>query len=801
MKNVLIAILALGAAAAAFADAVTEEQVTAAVTGWVNAKAALGEEFTATPESVTAYDAKDGKGKFYVVHLAGGGFVVTSGDTALEPVLAYSKDGTWVDDVTKNPLLAMLPIDVAAAMDELSSANSANSGGGTSGGGVRRLSATAGGATSSATEKAAKWAEFIAGGSSSSSSRQRLKAGRTSSIADVRVKILLDTEWSQSDQENYYTPYQWYCGCVATAGAQIMYYYKWPTASVTAITDYAKENGVGSDGDWILSKGYRASSNESYTAWTSSSRPAFGGTYNWASMSSSTTYSTRRSAISKLTRDVGIASYMMYGSGGSAASTGNLRNALVNQFNYANAVCKYWPTADEWRLGMLASLDAQWPVSVEVPGHEIVADGYGYQSGTLYIHFNFGWGGSSNAWYAPPDLTEAGSKYNTFYCLIYNIYPEGEAGRTTVSGRILSGGSAVAGASVRAVDRDTGDVYTATASSGTSSEKTASGIYALSLPPGRYAVSSGDGSGNAFVTNVTVESCESSVKNIHGLELPLAAVSTPVISPASGTVFNGAKQSVSITAAASEAIRYTTDGSEPTTSSTLYTGPFTVSGTTTVKARAFAGGAWAGATATATYTKADYWGEVADDNRKNRAARWIDERSATQEATGTWSNEVAYVDGKAAIAGENAFEPSTQSPRNRKATVKMTVTARSAVDANAGGDYADAKAAVRIGSNGRFQVYTKSGGSRAWRDVTGVTPAKDVEYEITLALDFRAQTYTATVKASGGSETPLADGSSTSFAFANDGTQVTGVRVDGLGDLTAIEGSYKLPGGAMILAY
>jgi len=67
--------------------------------------------------------------------------------------------------------------------------------------------------------------------------------------------------------------------------------------------------------------------------------------------------------------------------------------------------------------------------------------------------------------------------------------------------------------------------------------------------------------------------------------------------------------------------------------------------------------------------------------------------------------------------------------------------------------------------------------------------------------DLEAQTYTATVKASGGSETPLADGSSTSFAFANDGTQVTGVRVDGLGDLTAIEGSYKLPGGTMILAY
>ncbi|MBO6250963.1 MAG: chitobiase/beta-hexosaminidase C-terminal domain-containing protein [Muribaculaceae bacterium] len=74
----------------------------------------------------------------------------------------------------------------------------------------------------------------------------------------------------------------------------------------------------------------------------------------------------------------------------------------------------------------------------------------------------------------------------------------------------------------------------------------------------------------------------------------------PEISPASCT-FSEPFQ-VTITAAESGAtIYYTTDGSNPTDQSTQYTGPFTVSTTTTVKAKAYVDGVY-GATATATYT-------------------------------------------------------------------------------------------------------------------------------------------------------------------------------------------------------
>ncbi len=78
-------------------------------------------------------------------------------------------------------------------------------------------------------------------------------------------------------------------------------------------------------------------------------------------------------------------------------------------------------------------------------------------------------------------------------------------------------------------------------------------------------------------------------------------VATPVFSPAAGTYTSA--QTVTITCATSGAeIRYTTDGSEPTASSSLYSAPLTISATTTVKAKAFKSGMTGSATATAAYT-------------------------------------------------------------------------------------------------------------------------------------------------------------------------------------------------------
>jgi hypothetical protein len=81
----------------------------------------------------------------------------------------------------------------------------------------------------------------------------------------------------------------------------------------------------------------------------------------------------------------------------------------------------------------------------------------------------------------------------------------------------------------------------------------------------------------------------------------LPTVATPTFSPAAGT-YNSA-QSVGISdATAGATIYYTTNGTTPTTSSTQYTGPITVSSTETLQAIAVAPGDTNSAVASAAYT-------------------------------------------------------------------------------------------------------------------------------------------------------------------------------------------------------
>jgi hypothetical protein len=82
---------------------------------------------------------------------------------------------------------------------------------------------------------------------------------------------------------------------------------------------------------------------------------------------------------------------------------------------------------------------------------------------------------------------------------------------------------------------------------------------------------------------------------------PVQQVATPVINPPGGS-FSG-PTTVSISSATADAtIRYTLNGTEPTSSSTAYTAPFTPSTTVTVRAKAFKAGMTDSAVASATFT-------------------------------------------------------------------------------------------------------------------------------------------------------------------------------------------------------
>lgn len=84
----------------------------------------------------------------------------------------------------------------------------------------------------------------------------------------------------------------------------------------------------------------------------------------------------------------------------------------------------------------------------------------------------------------------------------------------------------------------------------------------------------------------------------------LKQVADPTFSPADGTSFSGASQSVTITTKTKGAdIYYTTDGSIPTMSSTKYSTAVSVSATTTIRALAVKNGMVPSNVVSATYTK------------------------------------------------------------------------------------------------------------------------------------------------------------------------------------------------------
>jgi hypothetical protein len=102
----------------------------------------------------------------------------------------------------------------------------------------------------------------------------------------------------------------------------------------------------------------------------------------------------------------------------------------------------------------------------------------------------------------------------------------------------------------------------------------------------------------AFKSGMTASDTASAT---YSVESTPGVVATPAFSPGAGS-YSGS-QSITITCGTSGAtIRYTLDGSEPSSSSAVYSGPISVSSTTTVKAKAFKSGMTQSDTASVTYT-------------------------------------------------------------------------------------------------------------------------------------------------------------------------------------------------------
>jgi len=223
------------------------------------------------------------------------------------------------------------------------------------------------------------------------------------------VQPLITTLWDQGCYYNTLCPsdpggqcgHVW-TGCVATCMAQIMKYHNYPP------------QGVGQ---------------HTYTDPVYGQQTANYGstTYNWSSMPNSVT--SNNIAVATLMYHAGVAVDMAYGTSGSGAFSENVPPALLNYFNYSPDIdIKYknnYANVEDFKTLLRNDLDAHLPIYYSGDGngsgHAFVCDGYRMSDGKF--HFNWGWSGSANGYYAIGNLNPSGYTFNNNNAAVVHIKP------------------------------------------------------------------------------------------------------------------------------------------------------------------------------------------------------------------------------------------------------------------------------------------------------------------------------------------------------------------------------------------
>lgn len=338
----------------------------------------LGQSFVASNFEFTrqstdlnlVYTAFSDRGEacYYVYNVGDTGFVIIAGDDNYRPVIGYSSEGTFNPD------------DMAPALSDYLE-------------NVRQGVMEAASMPSATPDVAADWAMME-------------KTGRMVSRHGGREdEYLVATKWNQNSPYNYYCPEaeggpggRCYAGCVATAAAQLMRYWNHPS------------QGQGS-------YSYVPGDHPEYGELSAN----FGETvYDWEHMPLSLNGASQeeKEATALLIYHVGVCMDMNYSPTGSGAVTGRLCEKMPAYFFYTDQMANLYReeyTHEEYMQLVIDAIDMDWPMVHRGGGHAYVLDGYNDND---MVHFNWGWGGSSDGWF---NVDNHG--YTEGESVIYNYVP------------------------------------------------------------------------------------------------------------------------------------------------------------------------------------------------------------------------------------------------------------------------------------------------------------------------------------------------------------------------------------------
>ena len=381
LNNVLLAALAMASLSAAAGNVNVADARQAA-------SSFLKQHASATPGSFMAPALADlrlvhaessathnGANDYYAFNIKGGGFVIVAGEDRAVPVLGYSDKGS----INFNNLPAPLKDLLNGYKAEI---------------------------------------EFLR-----SYRGDDLVLAAPSIQASGTVGPLVSTTWGQEMPYYLQCPiYQGeYCvvGCVATAMAQVMKYWQYPTSSASISRYYCYDIGTyvpalpATTFDYSLML-------DSYCHWDWDNSVLVQDVYTDA----------QAQEVAKLGRYCGQAVRMGYSPEGSGAYTSNQLTAMKN-FGYTNAAQTYKGyNSSSWDNTLRAELDAGRPIlySATDPsagGHAFICDGYNSDG---KFHFNFGWYGTCDGWYTSSALNMVhregdNLRFNSDHEIIYRLQP------------------------------------------------------------------------------------------------------------------------------------------------------------------------------------------------------------------------------------------------------------------------------------------------------------------------------------------------------------------------------------------
>lgn len=335
-----------------------------------------------TPELSLAYTEHDANGTpvYYVFDVNGAkGFIIVSADDASHPIIGYSDEGAFVIPASpKNSVYFWL----GKSKEQIIALRAQN------------IAATSG--------ITAEWTGYTSGNTS-----------RTPHSAAYKENSnLCQTYWNQEPFYNAMCPGGSVTGCVATAMAQIMRYWQYPSMG--------SGSNCYNDETPYFSENYGEQCAEFDTSH-----------YVWSEMPNNIGQDNEQ--IAKLMYDCGVSVDMDYSPTGSGAQVigggASAFNAYTTYFGYDKDsinVAYYSNYTDSTWFNLLKNEFIMGrPVQFQgfdlnEGGHSWVGDGY---SALTMIHMNWGWGNQDDGWYYVYELNPAPFNFTYGIAVIYGIQP------------------------------------------------------------------------------------------------------------------------------------------------------------------------------------------------------------------------------------------------------------------------------------------------------------------------------------------------------------------------------------------